>query len=287
MKLPVIPPEVPTHDNTMMSDWARCPFLYNVRHVLGLRRPGTSAALQYGSALHAGLAVWYEEWDPVKAAEAIINYTPWEVIPDDFRTKERAVAKFADYVQHYGEEESWFGGRAGTILTETAFDIEDDDGFRWGGRIDYLPLYHGKPWVLDHKTTARFSSGYFDQFYHSPQMSGYVWAGGKLHGQTVAGVIINCIVTHKVPKTAEQQLHRRPILYDEWKLSEWKEAMIQNYHAIAEARASNNFPRNRYNCINKYGHCPLFDICKIPERNREDMMERELIHDPWKWDDEQ
>jgi len=280
---PVIPLSMRTHDNTMMSAWARCPRWYEIRHNRGLTTKGQpSAALAYGSLVHEGLAMWYKTKNKEATAQTMIDAEYPELEIEEFRTRERAIRKVFEYIGYY-EEHDMIND---VILNETPFELVSDDGFRWGGRMDLLVRYKGSPWVVDHKTTARFQKGFFEQFKNSNQMAGYVWAATQMHGEPVKGVIINCIVTHKIPKPIEGQVHRQPILFPEYKVEEWKRTMINRYQEIHRAHLSEYFPPCWDNCVNKYGKCSAFDICSVPEKNREDMLALNFEEDHWDWMDD-
>jgi hypothetical protein len=272
-----------------MEDWDRCPRLYDLRHNKGYRPIMVNAALGYGGLIHAGLDTWYstKNFDMVIAALGVFEYDP----PiGDFRTKERAVKKLTEYIGFYQEEEAWLDEWNNIIVTETAFDLEDSDGFRWGGKMDLLVLSKDfmspihRPWVMDHKTTSRFGDSWFDQFEISSQMAGYCWAAGQMHDSEIAGVIVNCIVTHKVAKPPEKQLHRQNIFYPQWKIDEWKAARIKDYWAIHSINEMGAEYHCRWkNCIDKYGKCPFYQVCRAQPESREILLETQYVIDPWDW----
>jgi hypothetical protein len=281
--LPVVHESVPTHDNTMFTDWSRCPWLYHLRHIRGMSPRGKSVALEYGTLIHIGLARWYLTKDARQALEAVEAAEYTDPL-DDFRTKARAMRKVAEYIEHYADEAAWWGPH-GIVINENAFDLEDDQGFRYGGRMDLAVDWHGI-WVMDHKTSAiKLDDGrYKAQFNQHPQPVGYSWAGQHLlAGEPLKGYIINRIVTHKVPKPAAIQMQRFPFIIDQATINEWREARIRDYTAIYVARDTDTFPRNRYNCTDKYGKCPAFDICHVPEASRERYIAEDWEHSPWDW----
>lgn len=283
LKPTTIPEAVPTLDNTMAEAFERCARLYFLRHVLGLRPIRRSAALGYGGLIHEALDTWYETKDTDKVAEKLLS-AEFEEIEDDFRTRARAVQKMKDYMDWYGDEKDWLdNGMDDIILTETAFDLKDDLGFRWGGKIDLVVIYREEPWVMDHKTTARFGDSYWDQFRNSSQMAGYVWAASILHGRPITGVLINCIVTHKIPKPASAQLHRAPIYYDAMKIEEWKQSKIRTYQNIYRCMMEEYWPPCWRNCTDKYGKCPFFSVCSAPAETRMNLIAQDYEVEHWDW----
>ena len=281
MNQSVIPASMRTLDYSMTSAFRRCPLLYWLLHVRGKSSSQHASALNYGGLMHVGLNVWYEDHDLQKACQAMED-EEWTDPIDDFRTKERCIRKLVDYTEYYGDESEWMDR---ILLNETPYEIAASDGFRYGGKMDLLVMWQGKAWVMDHKTTSRFGSDYFDQFVLSSQMAGYIWAAQMLHGETVAGVIINCIVTHKVPKPIADQTHRQAIMYSPERIEEWRRSQIYDYHTIHQAIEADYFPPRWDNCINKYGKCAAFEVCKVPQKNREDMIELKFKDEAWNWMD--
>lgn len=296
-------PVLKTHDNQMHSDYTYCPRLYAVRHVRGFtrRRIGTigggSNATSYGALLHEGLDEYYKTLqanreDPRALAMALYTATEkikqlekdglWTDPVDDFRTSGRCIHDLMEYAKEYGTDKE-----LKILGTETSFDLMDDEGFRYGGRIDLPVEYHSAIWNMDHKTTTRFGGYYFDNYKLSPQMLGYTWATGKLHGKPARGVIINCIVLHK----GKTEFHRRPMLYSEGHLNQWKQRTIARLWEIA-ARLEKDpqglkafdvsvWTPNFENCIGKYGPCSMFNVCSMNPQNYETKLNMDYEYKPW------
>lgn len=282
MQLPVIPSNVPTADNTVLSWHDRCPQLYEYAALRGLTSPGTSAALQFGSILHAGLEAWYRTHDARAALEAVRDYQDFEEIPGEYRTRGRALSTIAEHIEWWGENTDWWGDEV--LFTESPFTLEDSDGFRYGGRIDLIVMYHGKPWIVDHKSTSRGGNSYWTQFELNPQLAGYVWAGSLLHGEPIAGVIVNRMVVHANKKPASEMFERRAFLYSQQKIDDWRRSKIAQYHEMQKHLESGYYPRRTRNCVEKFGTCQFHDICTTDKlEDREMLIERNYIVKPWDW----
>jgi len=302
MNLPVVSASLSTHDNTMFSWWNDCHWKYYLKAYLGLRKIKKAPALSWGGLMHDGLADWYKSRDPEKALLVINNHPDWQEKEDeietddsivfdqkpDFRTKARALTKMAEYMQHWGVEENWE-----ILLTETPFELSEPDGFKYGGKIDLIVRWNGKPWVVDHKTTTRFGTSltqrnnFYRQFENSPQMAGYTWAGTQLHGEPIAGVIINTICIHKIAKPAEIQMDRRAILFSEEKIAEWKAMRIEEYREIEEAISRDVFRPRWDSCVGKYGPCSFQHVCKLPAASRQRTIDLDFEVNPWNWMEEE
>lgn len=264
----------------MFQDFYRCPRLYYYRHILGLVSAGVSPALQFGSLLHAALEVWYTTRDPVATLTAVDEYEDFTEPDDDHRTRGRARVTIAEYIELFHEESLQM------LLTETPFDLEDSDGFRYGGVMDGLVMWHGKLWALDHKSTARGGETFWDQFFMSPQMTGYTWAASSLHGKKVMGALVNQILIHRNKKPAHEQFNRRSFMYSEGQIAEWKDQVCHNYRLIHQCQQADHFPTQWHGCVNKYGKCAFYNVCRSPEKSRPALLEKDFVHNPWHWDKE-
>jgi len=269
----------------MMETWERCPRLYNVKHNMHMGAKRVSPALGYGSLVHLGLAEWYKSWDQKAAIQVMLDEEFEDPVkPDgspDFRTKARAMETVYEYMNYYGDESAF--GISEVLFTEKAFKLEDDDGFRWGGVLDGVVIADGDAWIFDHKTTSRFGGeGYWNQFRLSSQMAGYVWAGREL-GANVRGVLLNCIVTHSVNKAPHIRFQRKKIEYPEWKINEWKEMTLVRYGEIAWAQKNGIYRPRWDSCVNKYGKCPMHDVCIKKSDSREGTFKADFEPRVWDW----
>ena len=115
-------------------------------------------------------------------------------------------------------------------------------------------------------------------------MMGYVWAAGLLHGEPIAGVIINRLLLHKNKKSPAEQFERRAFnLYPE-QIEEWRKGRILDYHDIARHQAADFWPMRTRNCSEKFGLCQFHKICTTNSViDREKQLEAEFIEEPWDW----
>lgn len=281
-KLPVIPSNVPTADNTLFSDFEKCPRKYHWRHNLGWTPNSFSPALNFGGLMHGGLAIWYEHEDAERALDYMAS-ADYVDVPGEFRTRGRAMTVMAEYVTHY-QVEPWDK----IILTETPFTIETPEGFRYGGKIDLVVVWRGGVWVVDHKTTTRGGPTYWNQFPNSPQMVGYVWAANQLTGHDIRGVIINRILVHKNPKPPEIMFVRRPFFYNSDKINEWYEMRVAAYHEMARCFENDHWRPRWDSCITKYGKCQYYDVCTVSDpEDRQEHLEAGYVVDFWDWEQEE
>jgi hypothetical protein len=285
----VTPPEdFPTHDNSALSLFSRCPRLYQLSHLEKVAPLGRSAALDFGSLIHLGLEHYYKALkDGASLTEAatagIMKMKDTEFIDplDDYRTKHRALLTFADYVAHYEDDKQWT-----ILMTEGPFEVTDENGFSWGGKMDLVVKWLGRYWIVDHKTTSRGGATFYDSFFPDPATVGYAWAASRLVGQPVTGVIINRILVHKERKKPELTFERRPFNYQPWHFSEWYAAQLDKMHDITRAHERGYFRPNWEACVGKYGRCAMYDLCRTAPQNRERVIAQDYTENTWDWREE-
>ena len=146
---PVIP-DVPTHDNTMMSAYSYCQRLYALSHVLNRKSRFTKPALSFGGLVHVGLNGVYTQYKEddlrgiprslISAGERAISMmedADFEDPENDYRTRAKAEALIVQYLSKYRQD----AAIEHIVFTETAHDVTFPDGFKWGGINDMWGLY--------------------------------------------------------------------------------------------------------------------------------------------------
>ena len=282
-------------DNFTMTTHQTCPTKYRIRIVEGMTSKRRSAALGYGGALHEGLASWYKGQGFKDALAHIITGWPDDQPTEDWRTLQKCLDVFEEYVRRYGANESFqvVGADVGQPIVEQPFSLlltdsqgnplltNDGDEIFYGGIFDTLTQEGGETIILDHKTTSRFSDAYWDQFKPNNQMTGYMWAAGQLTQRPCNKTRINCIVSYEKGKTKfERNITTRSAAdFDEWRANVLYEA-----NEIERNRKANFFPRREINCVGKYGNCEFFNICSNPQEIRAQLLEQDFIHEPWDYE---
>lgn len=278
-QLPVIPASVPTHDNTMFSWLDRCGRLYETMAINGQRPSVRAVALDFGSFIHEGLAEWYRTIDPLLVSKKL-DSLPYEDPIDDHRTRGRAINTLAEYINHYGADTERFGR---ILLTETATEVEDANGFRYGGKLDLVVLHHNEPWVVDHKTTSVGGDVWWDEWRLSPQMIGYVWLASQLVGAQIRGVIVNRIIVGKNVRSPSETFNWRPFLIRPELIEEWYASRIKSYKRVAQLKTDGYYPPNFAGCVGRYGKCPQFNVCVLPQESRDRALSQDFHLEPWDW----
>jgi hypothetical protein len=147
---------------------------------------------------------------------------------------------------------------------------------QWTGRIDDLVALDGQHWVRDFKTSSMFGPTYFHQFSLSQQTIGYTWAARKLvPDYDVAGAIVDLAVLRKPTPTGRPfDFDRQKFIYSHEQTEEWHHNTLEGIATFVSHLKSSIFPMTgtTSGCIFKYGKCPYFDVCTLPQRQRHEML---------------
>lgn len=264
-------PQLPeVFDASMVKDYLWCPSMFYLRHVLGLeptlKKP--EPHFPWGTRWHSVMFTWNSlppETDLERRIDACLDTIriDW---PDELndldpknRTMGRMVDLFAKWVKRFGlrDLKDWV-----IIRAEQYFEIEDEDGFRWCGRLDGLKrrLRDAQLFITDYKTTSYKRDTIFSELKYGIQIPGYVWAGQHLHGQPLAGGILDILYATKT----KDDLLRREMKFGQVLLAEWRD---NTWRICDEIRANfEKYPydiegwvKNRENCYRMWG-CKYTDV---------------------------
>jgi len=135
------------------------------------------------------------------------------------------------------------------------------------GKTDAVLSWNSMIWILERKTSGMKQNIFWDQWYLSHQLSGYVWGVRKATGLPVNGVILE-----KSPKPAKNQdpfsfdysPEREPYLRSEADLLEFEReiSLIASDYERAATSGKEAFYRNPQSCIDYNRRCDFWDCCK-------------------------
>lgn len=284
LSLPIIDRPI---DNTALALYQSCPRKYDFAMRRHRRKSGApTPAIAYGSIWHKIMEFHYKSNGALlEDTELYVQLaTHWEPHgkADDHRTFERAWLEYGNYVKRWGMPEQ---EGAKTVGWPDSPAIEISANVSWpgaahpyAGKIDRIIELNGQYFVEDHKTTSRMGNYYFSQFELSNQMMGYVWIAKMLVPSIqIAGVRINA---HCVLKK-EGKFERQIISYSKDRLDEWAENYNNVVARLTKDYETNNFPGHYTNCDGKYGMCTYSEVCSMPPRLRERVLEADFDHNPW------
>lgn len=288
-------------DNSMYVNWS-CPIKGLMSHVLKLRPLGKgSLALDYGTAIHAGLEMLMRGKDLEEATEhfiktaAQLNIDKWL---DEKRCTKRGIETLAAWnmykynlVHDYEAIEMDINGVKGKAveLGVKKFMGTSGDGITklyWTGRVDAIIRYKDKLWVLDHKTSSMLGDKFLDDKLRSNQFMGYYTALNNTirnqFGEDLAGVVLNVVCTG----TKEVKFETYEIPFVQAQLKEWKKETLWKLNWINMFLRSLTMGNNwtmieRELCVTKYGKCLFYDVCNTVERARDSVLLNSYAEQDW------
>jgi len=259
-----------TFDSSSLKTYISCPRKYYWRYVRHLLQKGRkSAPLNFGTAIHEALRVWYTDHD---AEEAIMTFHDlWdERFADNKRTHEKGDALLSGYFEKYEKETfTWISE------PETVFKL-DFFGNTFVGRFDGVIDFQGMPLIIDHKTSTRMGSSYFYSFRPDMQMSAYIWAARQLFPQHIEGALINVLYF-----TTKQMDYIRSIIErQDWEIQEFLDVASRNITEIQMRDPEDHMDwEPRWEYCQHWGTCPYRDLCT--EKNPEPLIESMYKVDEW------
>lgn len=298
-------------DNFALTMFQTCPAKYFLRIRGDWTSRRKSAALGFGGALHAGLAVWYKTGDKVAALKAIDEAWPQGLPIDDWRTKEKCLQTMVDYLRTYPQESFQIVGYPEAPMVENTFTLptgmtlkcrqcgDADESLPWenvctncgpeghkepieyGGIFDGLVRFGPQLFVFEHKTTSQLGDYYFNQFRPNNQVTGYVWAGQQLSGDSVGGAIINAIGIYKSSAT---KLRREITTRTMEDIKDW----LINVHAtcqqIQDCELRGVWPKHTGSCT-MYGKCEFHDVHVLgTATEQERWLTQQYVKQPWDYE---
>jgi len=274
-------------DNFALTMFQTCPAKYFLRMHEGWTTKRKSGALGFGGALHEGLATWYKTHDKQEAILAIDAAWPLNLPIEDWRTKEKCVTVMLDYMRHYPLETFKIIGAPEAPMIENTFTIDTglmlDDGepIEYGGIFDGGIEFSGNDFVFEHKSTSQLGSYYFNQFKPNNQVTGYIWALGRLTGRRIGGALINAIGIYKSSPT---KFERSITTRSDEDITFWLDNVRATCQMIKDAERRGFWPQFTQSCT-MYGKCEYHDVHTLgAAREQEKFLEQMFVKEPWSYE---
>lgn len=289
----------------MLTTHQTCPSKYQLRHEEHWTVRRKSAALGFGGALHKGLDAWYKGLGLDAAIAAIESGWPAELPVDDYRTLGKCKDVMRDYTKTYPSEVfKVIGVGTDNVMAEVSFTLDTgmflpciacDNGnnsstgtctncgaelepIEYGGIFDTLIDFNGHPFILEHKSTSRLGSYYFQQFKPNNQITGYCWGGKQLIGRRVGGAIINAIGVYKASAT---KFERSITTRSDEDFAEWLRDVYSVACEIQHHRRTGYWPRRTVACT-LYGQCEFHSVHVLSNpQERAKRLENDYIKSVW------
>ena len=295
-------------DNTNFTWLTDCPRGAMYRNIYRRERFGKQAYLNFGGAIHAGLATRYQlgghALDSLKFQQAAaLDYLSMHPVGENWRTPDLATQVLDNYANEYPTEtfdvlatvdeqgvqsplvELPFAVPLGTItLREPTMFMNKDSKtglveaillqeipIIWTGKIDMVIRNTGRIWLVDHKTGMMGGETYFQQFKLASQFTGYKYALVELLKCEVVGVMINALITRKPTKTGIPfTLMRQEIPITDEQVDEWKANTLRLLGQFLGYYADGYFPMHTNHCRTKWQKaCEYLGVCELPAQSRQ------------------
>lgn len=154
------------------------------------------------------------------------------------------------------------------------------------GKIDLGIRDYNAIWSFDHKTAFQYGDSWEAQMAVDGGQRGYVWALEQILGQKVAGYIIDGIRIRR-PRVKDEftgeasvdgtDFKRKPVYTPPEDIEEWKNDTLAILGDIFHYAERGYFPKHRWQCVGKYGICEYYDVCSMPESQRDTVLNSNLF----------
>ena len=287
-------------DNSALEKYTTCKRSFEYNTINKRTLANNKSALIYGGAVHKALELRSHGRiidDQLAALHAYFEVNPFEVNDSEWRSPQIA----ADLVRLYNRE---YSIEPYDILSYTAKDglpikaievpfmhfltdiyipsiTRDVIPVYYTGRIDLVVVDHNKSiYIMDHKTTSMTGARFFDEFALSSQMLGYCWAVQQSIQKPVNGYIVDALCSRKPTRTGVPfELTRQQFYTDQDAINEWRTNLGYLITDIVRDHERSYYPMETKWCVGKYGRCPYFDVCTVPQSGRAALLQSNLFTD--------
>lgn len=283
-------------DNFALTMHQACPAKYNLRIRQRWESRVKGGALNFGLALHAGLAEWYASRDLPKAILAIREaWNEKDVGIDDHRTLAKCEQVLFAYCRQYPHEQFKFvGSTDGSPIIERSFSLPlvvpgtdtqictfDGIPIEYGGIFDGLVEFGPTLYVIDHKSTSQLGAYYMNQFKPNNQITGYVWGAQQLSGRRVGGAFINAIC---ITRGGNISFKRDVTTREPEEIARWCRDVQSTCNEIRRHELDGHFPWRTTSCT-QYGLCQFHGVHVIADDATQKLkLEQDYIQREWNFE---
>lgn len=245
--------------------WQRCRYAWRKRY-LEHTKPKLFTereSLAIGTLIHTFCALHYarmiddqyESLSPEEAYKQVLNIATPSYVNEGWRV-------FQAYRLYYKHEDLQ------PLAVE--YDLKDP---RTGEscRFDLImyaptdtPSRLAGTYEMEHKSSGRFDIDTLEGWANDGEVLGQcaLWKrlGMDHRFGPLRGAIVNILGKQKEPK-----FHRTTVAPEEWLIRQHLDDLKRHEGHIQLARATNDFPRSRANCIGRWGRCDWWDHCATGE----------------------
>lgn len=278
-----------TLDNTTYEAMTQCQVKGFIERVLRLKPTKKSAALAFGECFHLALENFYKGTPRDEAIDKAIERAN-ELKLDDLEDEKRNTFSLKELLRFYFFDEddnpiklASFNGKHVVELgfkfklgeiTLTIGGVSHKITVYWSGKLDLIASDENGIWGLDHKTTSIMGPQFATDKERSSQMLGYDWTIYQFldsigFAKEFRGMKINAVCQRKTG--SDRKVFSLPI--SKLQIDEWQEeALLTIKNTFSQLLRSIDLGvllPTRTSCVTKYGPCPHYDVCKLPQHARE------------------
>jgi len=281
-------PEFPTViSSSSRTQFSKCPQLFYLETILGLRLKGGNVHLDAGHAYARALEVFREYYyasEPeiecpdrrllegqALGLEALITDYGHQDPPEHQYNKsfDRVVKAFIEYFIKYPPATDRMQPARGAdnkpmVEFSFVFDIPGvyhpvtGDPLLYSGRADMVCEYNNAIWVYDDKTTGQMGATWRNQWELRSQFTGYIY-GAIQHGMSPAGAIVRgmCLLKRDF-KTEEVIVTRTPS-----QIERWLERLVWDAERMVQCWKDGYWPHvgeESSACV-EYSGCAMKTLC--------------------------
>lgn len=256
--------------STQLACLSECPRKWWYNFQLGRCKPPSDAMLR-GSCFHKLAEFYYGE--DMEVADCIVRLQDeW---PDYAKLLPTSAPAFVSYVERWKDEMDVIK-IDGKPAVEQEFTLQLDDQIFIKGKIDYLREQQNKKYASDWKVTGMYlSDWYFMPFEMSFQTKLYSYVANEFFTD-LEGFIIDATMVNKAGKID----HKRqffPMLSDG---DEFIAEVYRNACFIRDHKEDESAFEHRWtSCVNRYGRCSYFEICRSSSQYRHELLQMDDFKD--------
>lgn len=279
-------------DNSMLSDYRKCPRYYYLRHERGFVSTEARRPLIFGAAWHAAMGVIWQGFNKMSedkllrlAFQQFMNKWVEEGGPremtlpliEEWAPRTPMVAQ--EMLVNYLRERSSILGEMKLLSSEQPFAVPifPDRSDVWLiGRKDQRAIVGGRLRLIEHKTTTEykvdggFKLSFTESFSPNSQLETYLYADRVGEKKSAEEIWVDAALVHK---NVHDKFKFIPVSFATeameaflWETRDWTNRILSEHERLegssAKATHMTAFPRNDWSCQGKYGRCQFLDICR-------------------------
>lgn len=282
-------------DNSMLSQWRKCPRRFFEAYILHHAPNLPSIHLHAGAAFASGLETtrraYYADGLPEEEAiqkgfQAVVKaYGDFTPTDNNLKTVSRMSGALIHYFKNWPlcldrYKPAQLGDRLGIefsfLIPLDIFHPITNDPLLYYGRFDLIAQHDEtlQLWGVDDKTASKLGKSWHDAYTFPAQFLGYI-CGARRVGIDLAGFKIRGLsVLKDAYGCAEHTLYTNPTLVNRW----WDSVHAQIEEIIHQWH-QHDFPYNMDSgCTAYYTRCPFMDLCLSSSETYEQIIKTDFYH---------